>query len=251
MKLKQSCVLSFVALLIAARASADYCTNKDLVNLGPTAYDIAITISGNQPVTFHYDGWTGGFFNSFTVTPSGGNETLHWQNLNGNNDPIPTGGPWDPAQVHIGWCTVNPSDPLDMFWTDINGLQIAGSIVAQIGGHASGSPIPGVQWDNATNHTLAIRKIFYTIQPKRLALADLTRNNRVLATALRPVPGGDAAITIAPGKSVELKLPNAKVGDWVVIVHEVTGDRSTAGVTDFVQFRIPDPKAPVTPAPQE
>jgi hypothetical protein len=221
------------------------------VNLGPTAFDIAITISGNQPVTFHYDGWGGSFFNNFTVTPSGGNEILHWQNLNGNNDPIPTGGPWDPAQVHIGWCTVNPNNILDMSWTDINGLPIPGSIVAQIGGHASGSPTPGVQWDNATNHTLTIRKIFYTLQPTRLPLAELTRNNRSLANALRPLPGGDTAIAIAPGKSVELKLPNAKAGDWVVVVHEVTGEGSKASVTDFLQFQLTDPKAPATPTSRE
>jgi hypothetical protein len=37
----------------------------------------------------------------------------------------------------------------------------------------------------------------------------------------------------------------------VVIVHEVTGERSQASVTDFEQFQIPDPKAPTATASRE
>ncbi len=234
--------LSCVSFLVASSASADYCINKDLMNLGPPAYDIAVLISGNQPVTFHYDGWAGATFSSFTVTPSGGDELLHWQNLNGSNDPIPTGVipplPALPvAQIHIGWCTVNPNDLVNMYWTDLSGNEISGGIVYQISGHQSGSPIAGVQWDNATNHPITVTNTFYSLSRTPWKLGALNRDNKVLAQGLRALPGGKS-LTIAPKASAELPLPGARSGDWVVLVHNVTGSGARAVVTDFVQFQL-------------
>ncbi len=233
------CVLTVAALcfLVARGASADYCINKDLINLGPPAYDIAALISGSQPISFHYDGWAGGTFSSFTVTPSGSDELLHWQNLNGSNDPIPTGSATGPAQIHVGWCTVNPNDLLNMYWTDLAGNEIPGSIVYQISGHQSGSPIAGVQWDNATNHPITVTNTFYSLSRTPWKLAALNRDNKVLVQNLRPLPGGKN-FTVASRSRVELPLPEARSGDWVVLVHNVTGSESRAVVTDFVQFQL-------------
>lgn len=238
MKLRHACVLSLFALLAARSASADYCINKDLVNLGPPAYDIAVLITGNQPISLHYDGWTGAVFSSFTTTLSGANELLHWQNLNGTNAPIPTGSGSGPAQVHVGWCTVSPNNILNMYWTDLSGAQIPTGIVDQVGGHASTNSTPGVLWDNTTNHPITVGHVYYAHFPTRWPLAQLNRNNRTLAAALQPVPGG-TSVTIDAGKSAGLTLPNVKSGDWVVIVHDVTGAKSQAAVTDFVQYQQP------------
>jgi len=230
--------LSCAFFLVAASASADYCINKDLINLGPTAYDIAALISGNQPISFHYDGWAGGTFSSFTVTPAGTDELLHWQNLNGTNDPIPTGDPFGAPQIHIGWCTVNPNDLLNMYWTDAAGIEIPGSTVYQVSGHASGSPTPGVQWDNATNHPITVTHTFYSLSRTPWKLGALNRANKVLVQNLRQLPNGENRVIAAKG-SLELPLPGARPGDWVVLVHNVTGSGTRAVVTDFVQFQVP------------
>ncbi len=229
--------LSFAFFLFAASASADYCLNKDLINLGPTAYDIAAEITGNQPMSFHYDGSAGAIFNSFTVTPAGANEILHWQNLNGTNDPIPTGDPFGLPQVHIGWCTVNPNDLVNMYWTDAAGLQIPDSVVYQVSGHASSSSTPGVQWDNASNHPITVTHTFYSLSRTPWKLGALNHDNKVLAQSLRPLPGGENRV-IAPKGRLELALPGARSGDWVVVVHNVTGSETRAVVTDFVQFQL-------------
>ena len=243
MKISHALGLPFVSLLIASSASADYCINKDLVNLGPPAYDVAVLITGNQPVTFLYNGWPGGQFFTFSTTLAGTNELLHWQNLNGTNDPIPTGNPNGPAQLHVGWCTLNPNNVLNMYWTDLLGAQIPGSIIYQVGGHASASSTPGVQWDNASNHPITVTNVYYTLNTKRLDLQDLTRNNRTLASQLRPVPGG-TSLVIPAGASAKLSLPGAQVGLWAVIVHDVTGSGSKGSATDFVQFQVPSSTQP-------
>jgi hypothetical protein len=234
---KVALALPFLSLLAAGTAHADYCINKDLINLGPPAYDIAALISPIQPVTFHYDGWAGAVFTSFTVVPSGSDNLLHWQNLNGTNAVIPTGNPAGPIQIHIGWCTVTPNTLDNMYWTDASGNQIPGSIVYQVSGHASGSSTPGVQWDNATNHSFTVDKVFVAISPTPWRLADLNRNNTVLARQLQPLPGG-TSLTIAPKTSMQLPVPNAKKGDWVVFRYGVGGSGTAAVVTDFVQFQF-------------
>jgi hypothetical protein len=234
MKLSHACALFVVSLFAARSASADYCINKDLVNLGPPAYDIAVLISGNQPVTFHFDG---GFAN-ITVTPSGTDELIHWQNLNGVNAVIPTGSGNNPGQIHVGWCTVNPNNILNMYWTDLSGAPMPTGSVDQVGGHSSGSSTQGVQWDNASNHPITVKHVYYASFPTRWDLGQLNRSNRALAAALRAVPEG-TSLTIAAGRSAMIPLPGVKSGDWVVVVHDVTGERSQAAVTDFVQFQAP------------
>jgi hypothetical protein len=230
-------LLLFASLLIAGTAHADYCINKDLINAGPTAYDFAVLITPIQAVTFHYDGWAGATFTSFTVVPSGADNLLHWQNLNGVNGAIPTGTPPN-AQIHVGWCTVTPNTVDDMYWTDLAGNRILNSHVFQVGGHSSASSTPGVQWDNATNHSFIVNKIFYALSPSRWDLGALNRNNSVLARQLLSLPGGNS-LTINPGTSVQLSVPGAHKGDWVVLVYGVTGSGTQAVVTDYVQFQFP------------
>jgi len=89
-----------------------------------------------------------------------------------------------------------------------------------------------------TNHSFIVNKIFVALSPTPWKLGDLNRTNTVLARQLQPLPGG-ASLTISPGKSVQLPVPNAKAGDWVVLVYGVTGSGSMGAVTDFVQFQLP------------
>jgi hypothetical protein len=226
-----------VSLLMAGRASADYCVNKDIINLGPTAYDLAVLINPPQPVTFHYDGWAGALFGTFTVAPSGPDQMLHWQNLNGVNDPIPTGTATGPL-FHIGWCTGSPNNVTNMYWTDLSGNPIPGGVVYQVSGHASSSSTPGVQWDNATNHSFTVNNVYYSPVPTPFPLGDLNGRNTNLTKLLKPLPGGKA-IPIDPRKSAQLSLPGVNPGDWLVVVYEVTGEGTRGIVKDFVQFQMP------------
>ena len=165
MKLSLALALSSVSLLAASSASADYCINKDLINLGPPAYDIAVVITGNQPLTFHYDGDTGEQFAAPTVTLAGANEVIHWQNLNMTHAVVPTGTPGGAIQIHIGWCTLMPNDLVNMYWTDLSGAPLTTGWVDQVGGHSSASSMNGVQWDNASNHSFVINHIYYSLSP--------------------------------------------------------------------------------------
>jgi hypothetical protein len=94
-----------------------------------------------------------------------------------------------------------------------------------------------VQWDNVTNHSFTVNKIYYAISDTDWHLADLNANNRVLARQLKALPGG-TSLTIPPGKSEQLPLPGAKAGQSVVLVYEVTGSETRALSRDFVQFRL-------------
>ncbi|BAP57947.1 hypothetical protein THII_3650 [Thioploca ingrica] len=67
-------VALFLAIL-AGRPALGQHTNKDLKNLGPNAYDIAVELSGNHAILNHYDGGlpTWGMFSSFASAPIGPN----------------------------------------------------------------------------------------------------------------------------------------------------------------------------------
>jgi hypothetical protein len=238
MKLSLALVLSSVSLLAASSASADYCINKDLINLGPPAYDIAVVITGNQPLTLHYDGETGEQFAPPTVTLSGANEVIHWQNLNMTHAVIPTGTPGGAIQIHIGWCTLMPNNIVNMNWTDLSGAPISTGWVDQVGGHSSASSTNGVQWDNASAHSFVINRIYYALFPTPWTLSQLNRHNTVLAGQLVPLPGG-SSVPLSPGGSVTLTVPSARSGQWIVLRYGVSGPGSQAQVNDYVQFQLP------------
>jgi len=228
--------LSFVALLLTAgSASADYCINKDIIKLGTTpAYDLAIRITGNQPVTWRYDGVASNntLFSTFTNTPSGTSEILHWSNLMGTDQPISNS-----VKYHVGWCTKTPNNIIEMYWTDENGNRVPKSVVCQTGAHSSNNSTPGVQWNNVSAAWLNVNNATFAVSKTAWNLAELNRENRVLASQLAPLPGGES-LPLEPGATVELAVPGAVRGDWVVIVHDVSCPGSQAVVRDFVQFQF-------------
>jgi hypothetical protein len=239
-------LLALSAVQATAATLANNCINKDLRNLGPTAYDIGVLITGNQPVTWHFDGYFGTeppppspkalHFSSFTPTLAGANEFLHWQNANGKNDPILTGD-----IIHVGWCTAKPTDIIDMWWTDLRGARVAGSVVQETSAHQwNGGSTIAVQWNNAALQTAAalrVADVNFNLSPTPWNLDQLNRQNTVLAEGLRPLPGG-TSFDLAPGASVQLPVPGAVAGQWIVLRYSVSGSVSQADSTDYVQFQL-------------
>jgi hypothetical protein len=235
MKLSHALTLSILALTVAGSASADYCINKDLINLGPTAHDLGVLITGNQPLTWRYDGYPAAHFNSFTSILAGTNEFLHWQNVNGSNAPILTGD-----LVHVGWCTAGPNTIVDMWFTDLNGGRVKGSVVYESAVHQSNDPRIGVQWDNVFQggtNPIVISNVSFALSSAEWELGQLNRENTALAAALMPLPGG-ASFQVAPGTSVTLPVPGAVSGQWIVLRYSASASGSQAETQDYVQFRI-------------
>lgn len=235
MNFKPVITASLLALCAATHASADYCINKDLINLGPTAYDIGVLITPNQPLTWRYDGNAGAVFASFTNVPAGANAFLHWQNLNGTNAPILTGD-----LIHVGWCTLKPNGIVDMWWTTKSGGRVPGSVVYEIAAHSANSPIPGVRWNNRFTRAIVISDVAVAVSTARWDLAALNRDNRELADQLQPLEGG-TSFEVPAGGTVDLPVAGASYGDWIVVRYSVSGTGSASRSTDFVQFQFEKP----------
>lgn len=238
MKLSRAFALSCLGLSLAGSASAlDNCINKDLVNLGPTAYDIGVLITGNQPITWRYDGEAGKVFQNFTAVAAGANEFLHWRNLNGVDAPILTGD-----LIHIGWCTTTHQNIVDMWWTDKKGGRVPGSVVHETWAHTWRriGVGPGIRWDHAfqAGQAMVVSNVRAAVSGSPWPLDQLNRQNTVLAEQLRPVAGG-ASLTLEPGGFAELGLDRGRSGEWVTVVYNVSATGSASASTDFVQFRIP------------
>jgi hypothetical protein len=239
MKLKPVLILALTLLSFAPGAAfADHCINKDLINLGPTAYDLAVILWGRQPITWHYDGYPDLRFHSFTRTSIGFNTKLHWQNGNGVNAPIPPG-----KLVHVGWCTPRHHNIFNMYWTDLAGRRIPGSIVFNL---TTGWVYCGglrLRLQNIFQHQfeagalLNVQDVQVAVLPAPLPLAELNRQNFALNSQLVPVPGGEA-FTIEPGDTVELPVAGVFPGQTVVVRYRVTGSGGTADSVDFVQFTV-------------
>jgi hypothetical protein len=233
-------LLVLLGFAVASTASADYCVNKDLINLGPTAYDLGVVLWGRQPITWHYDGYPSAHFNSYTPSFVGFNTRLHWQNVNGVNAPIPTG-----SLVHVGWCTPRRSNIYRMYWTDLFGRPINGSVVYNITAHAIYITCWGlrVQWINQfspqfeSGVPITIRNVSFAILPAPLPLADLNRENQVLNSQFQPLPGGET-FTVEPGDTFDLPVPAGVPGQVLVLRYSVTGDSASADAMDFVQIPI-------------
>ncbi|HEV7519279.1 MAG TPA: hypothetical protein VGR07_23565 [Thermoanaerobaculia bacterium] len=232
MKLKLALAASCLVLAVTTSASADYCINKDLVNLGPTAYDLGVLITGNQPLSWRYDGYPAALFHNFSIVPAGANEFLHWQNVNGSNAPILTGN-----LVHVGWCTVKPNSIVDMWWTDKSGGRVTGSVVYESYVHQSNNPRPGAIWNNLFANPLVVSNVSFALSNTAWSLDQLNRENSVLASQLAPLPGG-TSFQVAPGRSVELAIPNAVPGQWLVLRYSVNGSGSQAETVDYAQLPI-------------
>lgn len=243
MKPSYALALALTASLAAGSASAAtasrYCINKDLINLGPTAHDIAVLFAGNQPIHSHYDGYPGptpprGVFSSFTGIPAGPNTFLHWRNLNGVDKPIGLGD-----LVHIGWCTNSFTPIIDMWWTDKSGGRVPGSVVCESAMHSSnGAGGVFAQWDNAfANAAMVVANVRFAVSRTPWPLEDLNRSNGVLAEQLRPLPGGDS-LALEPGESARLAVPAARTGDFLVVSYDVRGKGCMADTQDFVQLQV-------------
>lgn len=237
MSLKSTLVASVLALSLAASASADHCINKDLINLGPTAYDIGVMITGNQPLTWRYDGYWGSRFSNFTAVPAGTNTFLHWRNLNGTDAPILLGD-----LVHIGWCVKNPFNFVDMFWTTLAGGRVPGSVVYNL---TTGVTYYGGrrrlvlrhQFDTA--HPMVVSNINIAVASAPFPLAELNRENQVLASQFAPLPGGES-VTIPPGGTVEIDLPPYVTSGHLVLRYSVDGVGNASQSTDYYQLPIDD-----------
>jgi hypothetical protein len=256
MKIKPVLVLALALVSFAPGAAfADHCINKDLINLGPTAYDLAVVLWGRQPLTWRYDGYPDTRFHTFTRTSIGFNTLLHWQNVNGVNGPIPTG-----KLVHVGWCTPRHHNIANMYWTDINGRRISGSIVYNL---TTGWVYCGglrLRFQNIFQHQLGagvlltVSDVHAAVLGAPLPLAELNRENAELNSRLVPVPGG-ALFDVEPGDTVELPVSNVAPGQTVVVRYRVTGSNGAADSVDFVQFTVesdgtatPVPAAAMAPA---
>jgi hypothetical protein len=244
MKLSHAFALSVLGLSLAGSAAAlddefsvrDNCINKDLMNLGPTAYDVGVLITGNQPVTWTYDGNPGEVFQSFNAVPAGPNTFLHWRNINGVDAPILTGD-----IIHVGWCTKTHQNIVDMWWTDKQGGRVPGSVIHQTWAHSwSSTTHIGVRFDHAfaAEQAIVVSNVRAAVSDTPWRLEQLNRDNTVLADQLRDVPGG-TAISLTPGSFVELPLDGAVAGQWVTVVYDVSAEGSASASTDFVQFRLP------------
>jgi hypothetical protein len=247
--MKRSIVIALILLCLttcSTAAFADYCINKDFTNTGKVnAFDIAILITGQQVINSTFNGFapgpikgtnlvSAGIFSNFSAIFQGANELLHWQNLNQANQPIVPG-----AFVHVGWCTSSPNNMVNVFWTDVNGNQLPGSVIQETGTEPTGGNV--LQWQNlfATGTNPAIvGNVQFALVGSPFTLDQLNAGNTQLAAELQPLPG-PATFQIPPGGTVTEPVPGAGPGQWIVVVYNVNGNGSGAATTDYVQFQFP------------
>jgi hypothetical protein len=236
MSLKSVLVAPVLALTLAASASADHCINKDLINLGPVAYDIGVMITGAQPLTWRYDGYPGGHFNTFTAVPAGPNTFLHWRNLNGTDAPILLGD-----LIHVGWCVKNPFNIVDMFWTTKSGGRVPGSVVYNLTTRVtyhSGVRRLVLSHQYQTANPMVVSNIHFAVASAPFPLDELNRENQTLASQFAPLPGG-ASVTLAPGQTTEIPLPSfVQPGQSLVLRYSVDGVGNQSQSLDFYQLPI-------------
>lgn len=225
-------LLLISSFLGTSSARANYNINKDLVNLGPTAYDLEVILQGATPILSHYDGPypSGITFGTFSAQVKGRTTRLHWQSP---NRPINTG-----ETVHVGWTTPNHATILDMFWTDRAGRRIPGSVVHETAAHGFNNGMSfSMSLDNyfagkgmPLKHLL-VSDIQYAVLSDPIPLEDLNGGNQGLAAQLQPL---DLEFDIPPGESICFPLPES--GNVVVLVYQVTTPDGQSQSQDFVQI---------------
>lgn len=216
--------------------------NKDLRNLGPDAYDLAIVLEGTQSVASTFDGYEDGpimgWFNERSQTVAGNSTIIHWQSFqDGTNTKI------DKDQtIHVGFVVPVEDEHrkiLDMYWTDEKGRKINGSVVYNVDDKLT-YRYDRWSWTfaNAQAAMISVKNVRYAVFPNPLPLDQLSTQNEELAAALSPLSEG---FEIGAGDSTSIDLPNSDSitpGSAVVIVYEETGEGSAAVVTNFAEAII-------------
>jgi hypothetical protein len=216
--------------------------NKDLTNLGPAAYDVAIVLAGQETITDWFDGHHSGpkvgWFDSRDVT-QGANTIIHWQTFSDVDiDEADNNGQIDTNQtIHVGFSTADGDHKiLDMYWTDPDGRRIPGSVVYDEDAHATyrGDRFTWT-WANelAEAAPVSVGNIRYAVLSEPLPLAQLNSENAVLADALRPL---DPGFVLAPGEQRAIELPvSVPAGSAVLTVYESSAPESGAVVVNYIQ----------------
>ena len=218
--------------------------NRDLTNLGPTAYDVAIVLKGNsfwyQPIS----ATALGTFHTFTTrTNSSGDTVFHWENFDRANDGL-AGGKGEPIvngqRVHVGIDTRVAQDVVTMYWTDEKGRPIFRSAIYDAESNVTyRHPDPGavLELQNHNDTEVRIGRPRFTIVGAPYELAALGQDNQELMEALKPL-GDD--IVLAPGETVEIEIPaEVPAGSSVVTVYEVTSPGSSAVLVNYMQAAAP------------
>lgn len=229
----------FLALLtpfLFIHFSLAYDVNKDLKNLGPAAYDIAVVLAGTESVVAHYDGYPWANFGGFSNGPIGPNHLLHWQYFwDGTDNRIDNG-----QIIHVGWSTADHSSTVvDMYWTDQCGRRIPGSIVYNITSnwtYESSRRECTATWTNHFDNEplVEISNIQFAVRPERYNLADLNGANEELVRSLQPLT--DRRVTLCHGQTFSASIPDSFAQN-VVLVYDVNSRGSAAASRDFVQFQ--------------
>lgn len=256
MRLKSLAVLAVAFALPAATFAAQvgaggggvpgYDVNKDLKNLGPAAYDVAIVLKGSETITNSMNGYPPGDpdrpgqFSSRTESIVGGNTVIHWEHMDdGTDNKIDNG-----QTIHVGFSTADGNrEILDIYWTNASGQRIRGSVVLDVYGKVTyGSN--RLAWDLANSYAeqATVSNIRYAILSSPETLPGLGVGNQALAAALHPI---DGTFVLAGGESTTIEIPgDVAPGSAVVLVYEVSGEGSAAVVTNFVQTVLPAAAAP-------
>ncbi|MBU8898616.1 hypothetical protein KRR26_23680 [Corallococcus sp. M34] len=229
--------LSGLAFLLAAQGAAAYDYNVDLRNTGTTtAYDVAVVLDGAETVTNTFDGygsgaWDGYFYDVSNQPTADGNTVIHWQNMWGNNSPIPPGD-----QIHVGWSTSDCHSTIkDMYWTSKTGGRIRGSVILNVStGISYPTPTrPVIRFDHIYATEVAVRmeltNVRFAVVNQGLSLEGLTSANQELMAQLRPL--GQGRFTLDPGQSISLDVPaTVNAGQALVVVYDTGATAAKAGL---------------------
>jgi len=233
-----------LAMALPMAATADVngtaSTNKHLTNLGPAAYDLAIVLEGTYGVYQTCPGYKTsdlgpvGWFSGFNPTFKNGNTVLHWQSFDDgpgiDNSQIDTN-----QTIHVGYSAPEDRKVVDMYWTDLEGKRIGGSIVYDV--HA-GKTYKGSRFsvilENVQQATASLKNIRYAVLSEPLPLDQLSDQNAELESALSSL---SSDLGLAPGEAISLEIPvSVPESSAVVVIYEVNAEGSGASVVNHVQM---------------